>query len=100
MEGPGTQSGKRVQSPPIKYDTLMELAMTDLELSNLAKTAMKEHRYDDAISHLRKMNNQAISIKMELLVIEHEQAHELGKAGELAQSQQELKSFSSRAIWM
>ena len=47
--------------------------MTDLELSNKAFAAMKNHKYDAAIKYLRKMKNFIVSTKMELLVIEYEQ---------------------------
>ena len=49
--------------------------LSDLELSEKAKTAMQEHRYDDAIGYLRLIGNQVVSLKMEVLVIEHEVSH-------------------------
>lgn len=50
----------------------MSNKMSDLEFSENAQRCMNAHRYDDAIEYLRKMENNIISIKMELLVIEHE----------------------------
>jgi len=49
--------------------------MTDIELSECAKNLMAQNDYDGAISYLRRMKNNLISMEMELLVIEHEQGY-------------------------
>lgn len=49
--------------------------MTDLEYSELAKQAMNIHEYDKAMAHLDKMNNVAMAVRMQFLVIEHERGY-------------------------
>lgn len=56
--------------------------MDDMELSEIAKREMVAHNYDKAISSLRKMKQEYISIRMEFLVIEHEQNYIRGKESE------------------
>jgi len=46
--------------------------MNDFQLSQKAQECMKDGNYDNAIEYTRKMKNKPVSIKMELLIIEHE----------------------------
>ena len=46
--------------------------MNDFQLSFLAQECMNDGNYDNAIEYTRKMKNKPVSIKMELLIIEHE----------------------------